>query len=90
MADGDDGFADEVEDFEAGPFKEAAEGAGSEHRELESLSLVAGEPVGFAGVDEFFQGVEIAAFDEMIEGGEFVVGGGDDDAAGLADAVHLA
>ena len=42
-------------------------------------ALVGGEPSGFAGVDEFLEGVEVAALDEVVDGGELVVSGGDDD-----------
>lgn len=84
FAEGEDGFAGEVEDLEAGFFEEAAEGVGGEHGELELLAGVVGEPVGAAGAEEGFEGVEVGAFEEMIEGGELVVSGGDDYSVGLS------
>jgi hypothetical protein len=86
FAKGEDGFAGEVEDLEAGFFEEAAEGVGGEHGELELLAGVVGEPIGAAGTEESFEGIEVAALEEVIEGGELVVGGGNDYSVGLSGA----
>jgi len=90
LADGEDGFADDAEDFEAGFFEEFSESVGGEGGGFELFFGVWGEPVGAGGGEELFEGVEVTAIDEVVDGCEFVVGGGDDDAAGGADAEHFA
>jgi len=89
FAHGEDGFADEVEDLESGFFEEAAQGVGGEHDEGELLCAVIGEPGGARGFEELLEGINVAALQEMIEGREFVVGGGDDDSVWRQGAANF-
>ena len=61
-----------------------------ERRQLEPLAVVGRQPVRPAGAHELLQRVEVPPLDEVVEGGQLVVGRRDHDAAGLGRAEHLA
>ena len=52
--------------------------------------LILGQPVGFSGLDELFERIEIPALHVVIDGREPVVRGGDDFCTGFADAMEFA
>lgn len=86
LADGQDGFADTGDDFEAGFFEECFDFGGEVHADFEAFGGGAGEPMGAAGFDEVGEFVEVAGLDEVVECGELVVDGEDEDAAGGEEA----
>src|SRR5205085_5507356 len=67
-------LADQIDDLETGFFKHPPQRARGEHGQLKLLARILGQPIRSRAAEKIFQRVDVPALQEMIEGGQLVIG----------------